>query len=174
MALENDDFDIRVRRLKIFLDPKRSKLRPYLALFGVKNYLLLKNGSFINNNPSIKWYCEQLAKAGVSENYWGVRRQLKKMARLDIFKEKKVWRPVNNSTQFHNRLTQIQLSEFYLNEKIYLALHRGLCGIFKVDSLSSLLDRKDLKNTFPDQSFLAKIQKDKKQTSKRTKGVYRI
>ena len=172
MTLDNDDFETQVRRLLIFLDPKKSKLRPFLALFGIKNYILLKNKDLINNNPSVKWYLNQLAKAGISENYWGVRRQLKKMARLGTFEEKKAWRPVNNSTQFHSRLTQIQLSEFYLNEKIYLALHRTLCTIFEVDSLSSLLKRNDLKNLFPNQSFLTKIKR--KQTSKRTKRVYPI
>jgi len=172
MTLDNDDFETQVRRLLIFLDLKKSKLRPFLALFGIKNYILLKNKDLINNNPSVKWYLNQLTKTGISENYWGVRRQLKRMARLGIFKEKKVWRPVNNSTQFHNRLTQIQLSEFYLNEKVYLALHRALCTIFEVDSLSSLLKRNDLRNIFPDQSFLTKIKR--KQTSKRTKGVYPI
>jgi hypothetical protein len=144
MKLDKEDYETQVRRLLIFLDPKRSKLRPFLALFAIKNYILLKNKVLINNNPSVKWYLNQLTRAGISENYWGVRRQLKRMAKLGIFTEKKVFRPVDNSTQFHTRLTRIQLSEFYLNESVYLALYHILTTLFKTDSLSALFERKDL------------------------------
>ncbi len=144
MKLDKEDYETQARRLLIFLDPKKSKLRPFLALFGIKNYILLKNKDLINNNPSVKWYLNQLTKAGISENYWGVRRQLKRMAKLGIFTERKVFRLVDNSTHFHKRLTRIQLSEFYLNENVYLSLYHTLTTIFKTDSLSSLLQRKDL------------------------------
>lgn len=174
MKLDKEDFETQVRRLLIFLDPQKSKLRPFLALFGIKNYILLKNKDLINNNPSVKWYLNQLTKAGVSENYWGVRRQLKKMAKLGIFKEKKVLRPVNNSTQFYNRLTKIQLSEFYLNEHIYLALYDTLTRIFKVKYLSSLFRRNNLSSPFYDQGIPHKNKRKIKQTSKRTKGAYPI
>lgn len=166
MKLENEDFETQVRRLLIFLDPQKSKLRPFLALFGIKNYILLKNKDLINNNPSIKWYLIQLTKAGISENYWGVRRQLKKMARIGIFEERKVVRPVNNSTQFCNRLTKIQLTEFYLNEKVYLALYDTLTTIFKVRYLSALFKTNDLGNVFDDQRITHKKQKRIKQTCK--------
>lgn len=174
MRLDKENFETQVRRLLIFLDPQKSKLRPFLALFGIKNYILLKNKDLINNNPSVKWYLIQLTKAGISENYWGVRRQLKKMAKLGIFKEKKVLRPVNNSTQFYNRLTKIQLSEFYLNEHIYLALYDTLTRIFKVKYLSSLFKMKDLRSLLNDQRVPHKEQKRIKQTSKRTKGIYPV
>jgi hypothetical protein len=165
MTLENEDFNIKVKRLKIFLDPKRSKLRPYLALFGIKNYLLLKNGSFINNNPSIKWYVEQLARAGVSENYWGIRRQLIRMAKVGIFHERKALRPVDNSFEGNHRITRIQLSEFYLNEKLYPALDKALREIFQVEDLSILFIKKNLGD------LLCPKKGRSRQASKRTRKV---
>ncbi|MFQ6002521.1 MAG: hypothetical protein ACE5KJ_02115 [Candidatus Zixiibacteriota bacterium] len=168
MKLDKEDYETQVRRLLIFLDPKKSKLRPFLALFAIKNYILLKNKDLINNNPSVKWYLNQLTKAGISENYWGVRRQLKRMAKIGIFTVRKVFRPVDNSTQFHHRLTRIQLSEFYLNENLYLSLYHALTTIFKVDRLLSMVKRNDLKDIFHDPALKTKGKKNKKQTSKRT------
>jgi len=171
MKLDKEDFETQVTRLLIFSDPKKSKLRPFLALFGIKNYVLLKNKNLINNNPSVKWYLNQLARAGVSDNYWGVRRQLKRMARLGIFTERKILRPVDNSTQYHKRLTKIQLSEFYLNEKVYLGLYHTLRKIFSVESLAPLFHKKNLRELLHNHGSGKNPRLKKKQTSKRTEGV---
>lgn len=137
MVRNKENQDLGKRRLKVLLNPKRSKLRPYLCLFGVKNYVMLKNGNLVGNNPTIKWYLNHLSRSGITENYWGVRRQLKKLSDLGLFKERKVLRVVENSSNTLNA-TRIAVNEFYLNEKVYPALLTVLKEIFKVDSLSDL------------------------------------
>ena len=127
------------KRLKTFLSPRRSKLRPYLGLLAIKNHIALENGSLAGNNPSIKWYTKQLSKLGVSQNYWGTRNQLKRMAQAGIFKEKRVMRPVANPIRGRHRLTRLELAEYYLHEKVFDSLQQVLQDIFQVNSLSSLL-----------------------------------
>jgi len=128
-----------IRRLTIILNPRRSKLRPYLALFGIKNYVLLRNGQLLDNNPSVSWYTQQLAIAGISQNRRGVRDTLKLMARLGIFNERHEIRPVSNPIGSIHRLTRTEVCEFYLDERIFNSLCLVLQDIFKVESLSHLL-----------------------------------
>jgi hypothetical protein len=138
MEIGKQDFQTQVRRLRVFLNPKSSKLRAYLALFGIKNHIVLKNGCLEGNNPSISWYTEQLAKANVSENYWGIRNALRRMARVGIFKEMRMTRTVSNPVGSCQRFTKLNHCEYYLDEKVFPALHQVLKEIFGVDSLSSL------------------------------------
>lgn len=127
------------RRLLIILNPKRSKLRPWLALMGLRNHLLHRQGRLTNNNPSIQWYARQLARADISQNYWGIRSQLRAMARMGIFREERNQRPVANPLGTAHRLTKAELCEFYLEPRLIPALHRALTHIFKVESLDPLI-----------------------------------
>ena len=147
MKICHDTPERQRKRLKTFLSPRRSKLRPYLGLLAIKNYIVLKNGSLPGNNPSIKWYTNQLSKLGVSQNYWGVRNQLKKMAQARIFKEKRVIRPVANPVGGRHRLTRLELAEYYLKEKVFDSLQHVMKDIFQITSLSDLLTHLPNKQT---------------------------
>ena len=147
MKIHEEIPDRQRERLRTFLSLKRSKLRPYLGLLAIKNYIALKNGSLVGNCPSIKWYTDQLSKLGISQNYWGVRIQLKKMAQTGVLKEKSVLRPVPNPLGGHHRLTRLHLSEFYLYDNLFDSLHQTLKEIFRVDSLSRLLTHLPNKQT---------------------------
>lgn len=135
------EFEAQVKYLERVLSPRRSRLRPYLALFGLKNYVLLKNGFLVSNSPSVTWYLRQLARSGLPESYWKVRGQLKYLANRGVLKEVKTIKPIENSARGVGRLTRIQLSEFYLNEHCFLSTSQALKKIFRVESLSDLYGR---------------------------------
>jgi len=140
--------------LLTFLSPSRSKLRPFLALLALKNYILHKNKYFIGNNPSITWFSEQLSRAGISNNYWGIRRNLRLMAEFGILKEQKVIRPALNPVKGHNRITRLEFSEFYLAEEFFYPLQEVLRHIFQTKSLSSLFKPANLKAWTNKRGFL--------------------
>lgn len=130
MTLEDDPIETQVRRLKLFLNPKKSLLRPFLALFSLQNYLLLKTGWLVGNNPCIKWYTERMQSFGVSGNYWGVRRQLKKMAGIRLVREHTCARPCATSHGGRKAITKANFAEFYLNERVYAALVKVVREMF--------------------------------------------
>ena len=119
-----------MKNLHKFLSPKTSKIRPYLALFALHNYQLLKDGKFVGNNPSITWYVEQLKRWKVSGNYYGVRRQLWKMANAGILQVKHIERPIATYHLHRKRITSIPHAEFYVDEKIISELVRVIKCIF--------------------------------------------
>ncbi len=135
------EFEAQVKYLERTLSPRRSRLRPYLALYALKNYLLLKNGFLVQNSPSVTWYLRQLTRSGIPVNFWNVRGQLKYLAARGILKEVKTVRSVRNSARRVGRLTRIQVSEFYLNEDCFLSTSQALKKIFKVESLAELYGR---------------------------------
>jgi hypothetical protein len=125
MKLEQENFDQQVRRLKAIFKSK-SKLKKFLIWFGVKNYQLHQQGNLVYNNPSIKWFANQLKQIGISNNYWGIRKHLYGLAKLGVFIHKKVIRPVDNSIGNIKRITQVECCEFYLNPKLYPAIRHIL------------------------------------------------
>lgn len=103
--------------LRSFLDPRRSKLRPYLAQLALKNHQLLKDGKLVGNNPSITWYLKHLKRFHITENYQGVRKQLIKMEDFGLLKKQRNIRPICTLYFNQKRLTRLPHAEFYLNEK---------------------------------------------------------
>ncbi len=97
MRLEDESYDSQVRRLSIIFSPTRSRIRTFLGLYGIKSHVLIKNGCPENNCPTISWYLYHLRRAGVSQNYWNIRRHLKRMSELGIFIEKKTTRLIQNN-----------------------------------------------------------------------------
>ena len=106
--------DLSSTQLQGLLHPQHSRLRPHLALFALRNQRLLQAGQRPNNNPSISWYHAQLTQFGVSQNYWGIRRQLIRLAQCGLLTEKAAQRPVAVTTPYSRRLTQAYFREFYL------------------------------------------------------------
>lgn len=117
-------------RLEKFLNPKASKIRPYLALFALHNYQKLKDGKLVGNNPSITWYVEKLRQWRISGNYYGVRRQLWKMADAGILEVRHIERPIATYCLNRKRITSISHAEFYVVEKRIPELVRIIKSIF--------------------------------------------
>lgn len=127
---ENDTSELLSRRIRAFLDPKRSRLRPWLGLAALRNHLLRKSGRLIGNNPCTPWFVDRMSTWGVSQNHWGIRRQLKRMARFGLFLERRATRLVRNDLRGQRRLTKTTVCEFYLREGVYPTLSKALKDIF--------------------------------------------
>jgi hypothetical protein len=138
MEITEQSHEEQVRRLSVILSPARSKIRPYLGLYGVKNHVLLRNGCLEGNSPTAGWYLNHLKQAGISQNYWNVRRNLRGMAELGIFTPEKTIRLVENNLSTHRRLTRVEVCEFYLEGKLFPAMLETLRTVFRTDSLSSV------------------------------------
>ena len=138
MKLLEQGYEEQVRRLATVLSPERSKIRPYLGLYGVKNHVLLRNGSLEGNSPTAGWYLAHLKQAGISRNYWNVRRNLRWMAEQGIFIQKRTTRLVENNLSTSKRLTRVEVCEFYLDGRLFPAMLEVLRTVFRTDSLSSL------------------------------------
>ena len=127
-----------INRLIDIVSPKKSRIRAYLGLYGIKNYVLLRNGYLEGNSPTISWYLRRLKQAGVSKNYWNVRRNLKTMAEEGIFTEKKTIRLLDNNLMTSRRVTSVEVCEFHLNENVFSALQEALKKVFRTESLSAI------------------------------------
>ena len=138
MRLTEQNHEHQVKRLAIVLSPDRSKIRPYLGLYGVKNHVLLRNGCLEGNSPTAGWYLAHLKQAGISQNYWNVRRNLRGMAELGIFIPERTTRLVENNLSASRRLTRVEVCEFYLERRLFPAMLEALRTVFRTDSLSSL------------------------------------
>ena len=138
MRIEEQSHEQQVKRLVIILSPARSRIRPYLGLYGFKNCVLLRNGCLEGNSPTTMWYLGQLRTGGITRNYWNVRRHLKGMAGMGVFCQRKTARLVENSLATSKRLTRVEVCEFHLAESIFPAMHEALRLTFRTDSIASL------------------------------------
>lgn len=116
--------------LRHFLDPRRSKLRPYLAFLALQNDRLHKEGNLVGNNPSITWYANHLKRLNISGNYYGIRKHLWKMADAGVLQVRHVQRPVATHHAQGKRITKIPHAEFYVDEKNIPELTKTLERIF--------------------------------------------
>ena len=122
-----------------FLDPKRSPLRTLLALLAVKNHALRESGRLAGNLPSISWYYNELSKSGISHNYWGVRRQLIRMASVGMFRLERRVRTVP-ATADTARTTRTRCCEYYLHSDIYPAIITTLQELLSINTLRPLFN----------------------------------
>jgi hypothetical protein len=122
-----------VKKLRGFLHPKRSKLRPHLALFAIKNHLLREAGFVEGNQPAVRWYQGRLMKAGVKASQWNTRQQLNRLAKLGV---------VDRVKALSSK--RARGWEYRLNEAIYPALEQALkqvLGVKVVEGLAGVDER---------------------------------
>ena len=122
-ALELLTPDEQIRILRFFLLPWRSVLRPYLALFAIRNYFQRESGRSSWNRPTAQWYQRRLVKTGVYAKYYTVRYQLNKMTALGVLDKVRRRAGRSNVTK-----------EYRLNQSVYPALEQALKQVIGVDT----------------------------------------
>lgn len=132
-----------VPKLRAFLHPYRSRLRPFLALFAIKNYLLREAGLVVKNDPTVRWYQDRLIRAGVSASYWSVTYQLKRLTRFGVLDRRCSRRKVIRQRLGRYGVVAVEMCEFHLNEAIYPALEQALKQLLGVDSFYGLTGLRD-------------------------------
>jgi hypothetical protein len=127
-----------IPKLRAFLHPYRSRLRPFLALFAIKNYLLREAGLVVKNDPTVRWYQDRLIKAGVTASYWSVHYQLRRLAQFGVLDRTRSKRKVIRQRLGRYGVVAVQMCEFPLNIAIYPALEQALKQLLGVDSFLGL------------------------------------
>ena len=143
-VLELLTLEEQIPKLRAFLHPYRSRLRPFLALFAIKNYLLTESGLTIKNEPTVRWYQAKLIRAGVTASYWSVHNQLNRLSRFGVVDKTLRKRHVARNNKGVIGLVRAEVGEFKLNAAIYPALQQALKQLLGVDSFYGLTGLDDL------------------------------
>jgi hypothetical protein len=127
-----------IQKLRAFLHPYRSRLRPLLTLFAVKNHLLREDGLTAKNDPTVRWYQDRLINAGLTASRWSVQHQLDELARFGVVdKTMRTMRVLREKNDLAS-LIRAEVCEYRLNEAIYPALEQALKQLLGVDSFFSI------------------------------------
>jgi len=137
-TLELLPFDDQVRSLRSFLHLYRSRQRPFLALFAIKNHLLHEAGLNANNRPTVRWYQDRLMKAGVTGSRWIVQYQLDQLAKFGVLDVCKKIPKVVEDRRNLDSLIKAEVKEYSLNVVIYPVLEQALKQLLGVDAFDGL------------------------------------
>lgn len=132
--------------LRRFLDPGKSPLRTMIALLAVKYETLTRAGRILGY-PSIRWFHKELSRSGLSDNYWGIRRQLNRLAGIGVFRVERHVRLVPAATD-NDRITRALCCEYYLADEAYPHVISALQELLGVESLRPLFKPHVLKEQF--------------------------
>ena len=113
----------------------KEKLNQVARLYSKR---MIRENFFSHTDPQGNGLTYRLKKAGISRNYWNVRRNLKTMAEEGIFVEKKTIRLLDNNLMTSRRVTSVEVCEFHLDENVFSALHEALKIVFRTELLSLL------------------------------------
>ena len=134
-----------IKRLRDFLHPRRSRMRPFLGLFAIRNYLLRQAGPAEKNVPTVQWYQRHVIRAGVPASHWNVRYQLNWLAKSGVLDKATAYQRVSRTNETFPGLVDAKVCEYRLNAAIYPALEQALKQLLGVESFRGLaaLDRGD-------------------------------